>query len=199
MNFAVTDSFIYLPPLILAGLLALYKNNILCFWECNPVGVSVKQFTGLVAMKISAFLEMAKSTAVSVRNFPTFLTTFGNETKVLIMNTIQGILLTIKQTIRDSILQAGTFLAQLLVSFGNSTASLKKTVLDFFRAPAPEKYSYTYLFFLSVALLACFGVVWYGYHKAKNTPVVETIHETIEESVKVETKKPIRRRSKKRD
>ncbi len=200
MEFAVTESLLYLPPLILAGLIALYRNNILCFWDCNPVGVAAKQFTGEVAIKISAILQMAQSTALAIRNFPTTLATITNHTQVMIVNMIRGILVTIKDNISALVLQVRTFLKYILASIQTYTSYLKNTTLDFFQPVATAKYSYKHLIFAGIGLILCCWVVWREYKRAK-TEADAVIEEVVEEPVKtVETvKKPIRRRVKKVD
>jgi hypothetical protein len=206
MEFALSESFLYIPPLILAGLIALYKNNILCFWDCNPIGVATKQFTGQVAVKISALLELAKSTAIALRNFPTDVATIIKNTQLMIMNTIQGILVTITYNINALVLHLRSFLAQLISSVQTYTAYLKNTTLDFFQPAVTSKYSSSYFILAGLGLLVCTGIIWYGIQKANDDLIEEPVKEVIEEPVKEvveepvkEVKKPVRRRTKKMD
>jgi hypothetical protein len=205
MEFAVSESFLYLPPLILAGLIALYKNNILCFWDCNPIGVATKQFTGQVAVKISALLQLAKSTAIALRNFPTDLATIIKNTEIMIINTIQGIVVTITHNINALVLHLRNFLAHLISSFQTYTAYLKNTTLDFFRPAVSSNYFSAYVILACLGLLVCTGIIWYGIQQANDDPIEEPVREVVEEPVTVaeepvrEVKKPVRRRTKKTD
>ena len=206
MELALSESLIYLPPLALAALLAFYRNNILCFWDCNPVGITAKEFTGQMAVRISALLQMAQSTALAIRNFPTSLVALARNTQLMLVNMIQGILVTIKASIGDMILKVNTFLKVILASIQNYTSYLKNTTVDFFRPVEVAKYSYAYLLIAAIGLTLCAFVVWREYQRAKNAPISEHPMDTLEEepvkeSVEViePVKKPIRRRAKKTD
>ena len=117
MELALTESLLYLPPLIIAGLIALYRNNILCFWDCNPIGIATKQFTGQVAVKLRWLLEKARSTALLIRNFPSDLATLATNTQLMIVNTITGILITIKENFHMLVITLQKALEAVLESF----------------------------------------------------------------------------------
>jgi len=117
MELALTESLLYLPPLIIAGLIALYRNNILCFWDCNPIGIATKQFTGQVAVKLTWLLEKARSTALLIRNFPSALATLATKTQLMIVNTITGILVTIKENFHMIVMTLQKTLEAVLESF----------------------------------------------------------------------------------
>jgi hypothetical protein len=204
MEIAVSQSFLYAPPLLLVGLIALYKNNILCFWDCNPIGVATKQFTGQVAVKISALLQLAKSTAIALRNFPTDVATIIKNTEIMIRTRIQGIVVTLTHTLNTVVVQLQRFLAQLISSIQTYTAYLKNTTLDFFRPAVSSQYSSAYLILVCLGLLVCTCVIWYGIQQAKNDLIEEPVKEVVDEPVKepvkeTEVKKPVRRRTKKTD
>ena len=43
MSLQTMDSFLYVPPLLVAALVGFYRNSILCFWSCNPAVLTAKE------------------------------------------------------------------------------------------------------------------------------------------------------------
>ncbi len=193
MEFALTESLLYLPPLIIAGLIALYRNNILCFWDCNPVGIATKQFTGQIAVKITWLLEKARSTALLIRNLSSDLVTLARNTQLMIVNTIAGILVTIKQsfdlllitvqraleifwnsifgvlvTVQETLLALYTFVVS---SVANYTEGMQDKVVSLFQTTKTIPYPASYIYFLIVASSLCLGFIIYGFYKAMQEPI----------------------------
>jgi hypothetical protein len=193
MEYALAEKAIYLPPLLIAGLLALYRKNILCFWDCHPVGVAVKQFQGEV-------IELAKSTGIILRNFPTAVAAkiststdlmlhLLHRSALMILTSIQGILVTIKQSLSLIVYQVTSFLRHIFTIISNYTAYIQNTTVDLFRS-VPKPSNHFYSGFLVIATILCIGLILYHQtnKKVPTEPVVEPV---------VEDKKPVRRRSKK--
>lgn len=206
MELVLAEKLMYLPPLIVAALFALYRNNILCFWDCNPVGVAVKQVHGQVAVKISALLELARSTGIMLRNFPSAVARkiststdlvlhLLHRSALMILTSIQGILVTIKQSLSLIVYQMRNFFRHIFAVISNYTDYLRNTTVDFFRS-VPKPSNHLYIAFLVIVTLACIGLILYGYRQAKSElPPEEPQHQPIVEQV--EEKKPVRRRGKK--
>lgn len=208
MEYAVAQHLLYFPPLLIAGLIALYRNNILCFWDCNPMGVAVKQFHGQVAVRLSALLQLARTTGLMIRNFPSavaakisFATDLIVQTlrskALLLVNSIRGILITIRESVFLVIYQVKSFLRYIFTVISNYTSYIQNTTIDFFRS-VPKPSNSLYIGFIVAVTFVCIALVLY-WQESKQVPGKESIQDPLQEPVKmeVEEKKPVRRRTKK--
>lgn len=206
MELALTQHLIYLPPLLVAGLIALYRNNILCFWQCNPVGIALHEFQGQVALRTSAVLHMARSTALMIRNFPSHVAVkihtstdlmihILHSTALQIITTIQGILVTIQQSLSLTLSEAKYFLQQIFTVISNYAEYLRNTSIEIFKT-ASEPSNPIYIGFMIVTTLACISLIFYGYRQAQNDLTLEEKQDDGESVEEIEEKKPVRRRTK---
>ncbi len=218
MDFAITTTLVYLPPILVAGLIALYRNNILCFWDCHPAGKAIVQT-----------MSTAKQTAVMIRNtvFQLMSTVKGSmalmlqglhstalmlfrtieSMRVQIVTTIQGILVALQAQFELMQVNTVMFFYRLYAKFRsmvsyavNETAAFATNVTSFF-SPSPQDSSRKMYLYAGLAVGICVVLVtWYyltTYRSAKLPLQEKKAIAPILEPIKVpaEEKKPIRRRS----
>jgi hypothetical protein len=226
MEFALVDSLVLLPPVLIAGLLALYRNNILCFWDCHPAGKAVVQS-----------FHTLKSTALMLRNTASAILLVGKTSAALVLQTIRstalmifqtvtGSLVAIKTMIEDFALQIVARIQEILVtlsqSFNHSLVSVKmfssmvftnvhSTIMGFgnstitrwnsFTNPVEKATSSLYLYSGLVAAIGVILLTWYYLSKNRTILPPSTLKELDVEPIPLEEKKqekkPIRRRARK--
>ena len=194
MEFALIDSVVLLPPILIAGLLALYRNNILCFWDCHPAGKAVVQsfhtlkstalmlrntasailLTGKAS--VALVLQTIRSAALMIVQTVTgSLVTLKNATHALalqIVATIQGILVTVSQSFNLTAVSVKMFsstlftkMRSILVEFGNTTLAHWNSLTKPVDKPSSPLYVY-------IGFAAAIGVTlltWYYLNKNRTT------------------------------
>lgn len=132
MEFALVDSLVFLPPILIAGLVALYRNNILCFWECNPAGKALVQT--LHTLKSTALL--LRNTAFAVMNpiktSVALVVKAIHSTALMIIQTVTGTVALVKKTVEAFALQIVAMIRGILVTISNSFGFAVATVKEFF-------------------------------------------------------------------
>lgn len=186
MDLTLVDTLIFLPPLILAGIAAFYRNTILCFWDCNPVGLKVKQFALMVRdFPTQLMAKISTSTALMLNAI--------YSKALLLVNTIQGIVITIKTQIL-------AIFTHLLCLARNFTETVKNTTLSIFQSS--PKSDYGWIVWTLVAIVVVGILVWisYGYTIASvQEPKVPEPEPAPQMEQLPPIRKPIRRRGRKVD
>jgi hypothetical protein len=81
----------FAPAVLIGFLLSLYRNNILCFWNCNPTGVQIKQYSLMVRNTV---LDLINNITTSKEVMQQII----HNTILTLARTINEMLLTIYQT-----------------------------------------------------------------------------------------------------
>lgn len=209
MEIALAESLIIAPPILVMGLFALYRNNILCFWDCNPVGVATKDFVKDVSVRMSDVSKLALNVALTIRNYTTaiqskieystaLVANVIKSTALMIVNTIQGILTTINQNIHLVISHMRGFLHSILASLQDYLGYLKNTTVALFTPKVVSSDARPWI--LAVGFVAVLVILWLTHMYLSKTEPKKTEEMSIETDQEIKPKKnPVRRRTKKTD
>lgn len=81
----------FAPAVLIGFLLSLYRNNILCFWNCNPTGVQIKQYSLMVRNTVMDLINNITSSKEVMQQII-------HNTILTLARTINEMLLTIYQS-----------------------------------------------------------------------------------------------------
>lgn len=161
MDLSLTQHIVYLPPLILAALVTFYRNTILCFWDCTPLGVTIKQFHGQIAIRLSDLLAMLAAAAKILYNGPLSVVYTLSHSVLHIATMIQGILVASIYYPLVLVLSSVMAIKEFLVMGVLNCTTFLYTATH--RLVEPVPFNYDYLFITLIVLVVSTRFVLYRY------------------------------------
>lgn len=97
----------FAPAIVIGFLMTFYRNNILCFWNCNPTGVQIKQYSLMVrntVRELVANITSSKEVMQQILHKTILMLVTGiHEMLVTVYQTFQNILLDITSRLSNTV------------------------------------------------------------------------------------------------
>lgn len=182
----------FAPAVLIGFLVSLYRNNILCFWNCNPTGIQIKQYSLMVRNTV---LDLIKNITSSKEVMQQII----HNTILTIARSINDMLLTVYQSVYTRYQEFSYDVSTFAESIKNQSYALIESV---FGKQAETMFPTEQMFMIGMYLLV--GISIYFLLQQKNRTEEDYTQEKKVHFVdmppafqleKEEKKAPVRRRT----
>ena len=104
----------FAPAIVIGFLMTFYRNNILCFWNCNPTGIQIKQYSLMVRNTV---LELVANITSSKEVMQRIL----HSTILTIATSIHEMLVTVYMSFQQTLQKCSLMLVSMSDTLQNTT------------------------------------------------------------------------------
>jgi len=194
----------FAPAIVIGFLMTFYRNNILCFWNCNPTGIQIKQYSLMVRNTV---LELVANITSSKEVMQRIL----HSTILTIATSIHEMLVTVYQTFHNILLDIASRLSNTIETVRNYSYALVESW-----SPKATDYAFPIevIFMIGMYTLVSVSIYYLIKNKMEESDEPKRVHfepvsaeeqqqhpvESVDfppalDSMKEEKKTPVRRRT----